>query len=456
VWLVCLFLAFGRFTPIYRLFYAVPYMDYIRAPVKFLHLVEIATAFLAGFGLDAFLRSEHAALRRKLLWLAVGLAGVLLVGTGVALSAKPAMVSHIAALGMGQFAEALGGYTVRNVVRAVVFAGLAAGVLFAVRGAREGMRVAGACVLVGLAVLDQSLVAHRYVRVIALEPFYRENVVVKALKREAGAGQVANVVNYASQNTWQDWFNMSLSMNGIRNLMPSQDEAGTSYGRLFMGLQKDPVRLWQALQARAVILPRQSGEAFFKSGVLRPVLDFELGAGTVRQAQQPGERTLTLARVVSAVAVPRFVADWQGGLPADQQAAAVIGGGPRLVSDAPQPSEAEKPGDAKIEVLSATGLPGAFATRVKVSAPCAGLLVFDERLSDSQEVLLDGKPVEKYTAGALWPSVLIPAGDHEVVLRTRRHTAAFGLGLLVSLAVAGWAFASVLSGGGRRDSGVAA
>lgn len=52
---VCLFCAFGGFTPFYRLVYALPMGDYIRCPVKFVHLLEFCAAALAGFGIQTIL-----------------------------------------------------------------------------------------------------------------------------------------------------------------------------------------------------------------------------------------------------------------------------------------------------------------------------------------------------------------------------------------------------------------
>lgn len=52
---VCLFCAFGGFTPFYRLVYVLPMGDYIRCPVKFVHLLEFCAAALAGFGIQAIL-----------------------------------------------------------------------------------------------------------------------------------------------------------------------------------------------------------------------------------------------------------------------------------------------------------------------------------------------------------------------------------------------------------------
>ena len=455
LWLVCLVLAMGRYTPLYRLFYAIPYMDYIRAPVKFHHLAEVATAFLAGFGMDAFLRAERPELRRKMLWLSVGMVGLLLVGALVALVAKPSVVRHITELGMGQLAETLSGYMLRNLLRAAGLAALVAGLAFvALRKAGERSLVRIGCVWVAVLALDQAWVARRYVKAMDVAPFYAENAVVKAVKKQAG-GHVANVVNYATQNSGQDWFSASLMMSGIHNLALSQDERDTPYGRLFTGLQNDPVRLWQVLHAQAVIVPRKGIESLLRSGVLRSLLDFELGAGVVRQAVQPGEKTLTLASIGNRANAPLFVTDWQGDVPVDKQADAVISGR-QTVSDAPSPAGEKGQEAGDVRVLSSFGLPGALATRIKVSAKRPGLLVFDERMKGMQEALIDGKPAPLYVVDAIWPATLVSAGEHEVILRQQRKTAYLLLSLLTTLAVLGWGLGVFLLNKRAPAAGVAA
>jgi len=47
--------ALGGFTPFYRLVYALPAGDYLRCPVKFVHVLELCAAALAGFGIQALL-----------------------------------------------------------------------------------------------------------------------------------------------------------------------------------------------------------------------------------------------------------------------------------------------------------------------------------------------------------------------------------------------------------------
>lgn len=48
-------LALGRYTPFYRIFYALPLASSIRCPVKFLHAVNLAGAVLCAFGVQALM-----------------------------------------------------------------------------------------------------------------------------------------------------------------------------------------------------------------------------------------------------------------------------------------------------------------------------------------------------------------------------------------------------------------
>ena len=53
---VLLLCALGGFTPFYRLVFMLPMGDYIRCPLKFVHLMEWCVAVLAGFGIAGLIR----------------------------------------------------------------------------------------------------------------------------------------------------------------------------------------------------------------------------------------------------------------------------------------------------------------------------------------------------------------------------------------------------------------
>lgn len=112
--LAVLLLAFGRFTPLYRLaLFALPILKLVRFPIKLLVPVMLLVALLAGWGIDAMRRpqewrSEKAAWALRLLavaavaaWLAWG--ALWLVPHWVELAAAWTLRHTIAALGIPAF-----------------------------------------------------------------------------------------------------------------------------------------------------------------------------------------------------------------------------------------------------------------------------------------------------------------------------------------------------------------
>lgn len=49
--IICLFLAWGRHAPFYKMIYALPFFSTIRNPIKFMHLFHLALIIIFGFGL---------------------------------------------------------------------------------------------------------------------------------------------------------------------------------------------------------------------------------------------------------------------------------------------------------------------------------------------------------------------------------------------------------------------
>ncbi len=55
---VTLLLAYGKYFPLYALFYKLPLVNNIRNPNKFLQVFQMALAILAAYGLDIALRAR--------------------------------------------------------------------------------------------------------------------------------------------------------------------------------------------------------------------------------------------------------------------------------------------------------------------------------------------------------------------------------------------------------------
>ena len=84
---VLLVVSFGGFTPFYRFVFMLPAGDYIRCPVKFVHLVEWCVAVMAGFGIA---RMQSMECLRKIPAVATAVLAVLLLVNMANLAAEDA------------------------------------------------------------------------------------------------------------------------------------------------------------------------------------------------------------------------------------------------------------------------------------------------------------------------------------------------------------------------------
>jgi len=125
--LVLLLLAFGRFTPLYRLvLFLLPILKLVRFPIKLLVPVMLLAALLAGWGIDFIRRPHFSRLRKtKVMWvlLLVAAAGAWslwgvswLLPSGVEQAAAWALRHAINAMGMAP-AGALGPQSVQSAAR---------------------------------------------------------------------------------------------------------------------------------------------------------------------------------------------------------------------------------------------------------------------------------------------------------------------------------------------------
>jgi hypothetical protein len=227
-------------------------------------------------------------------------------------------------------------------------------------------------------------------------------------------------------------------MNGVQNLAPAPNERGTPAERLFAALQRDPVRLWRALNVQFVVVPRKGTDGLVRAGILRPLFDFELGSGLLRQTQ-PGDQSLMLAAVAGTVPGARAVTQWKGGVAPEKQAEE-LASSPAVVSEAPQAGGAPAAsGETRLDYQSVRGFPCRLSTRLTCVSAAPALVLFNQRSDPSWEVLVDGAPAICYVSDGVWLSAVVPQGTHQVVLRKKRSAAVGALSVSAALAALIWA-----------------
>ncbi len=187
--LLAFLLACGKYAPVYGWFHALPLVDTIRNPNKFLQVFQMVVGVLAAFGADAVLRGELSGRgHRFLAWGGAGVAGVLGVWALLTDPADPLQLREWAATPWaGQAAGILEGRRTA-LWHGAFFGGIGAGLLWAAGRARWRTGVAAA--LLGALALDALSLGAKY-----LEPmdtsFVRANPVAEFLKKDLGLHRVS-------------------------------------------------------------------------------------------------------------------------------------------------------------------------------------------------------------------------------------------------------------------------
>ena len=406
VWVGALLLALGRYTPVYRLFYAIPLMDYLRAPVKFLHFTEYATAVLAGFGLMRLLKNG---LSKRILWSAGIVTGLLVLAALIFAVNGPAIEKHIAWLGYGQAGAALRDYAVYNCWRTVglsaVLFGLLAGWYF-----KRSPVFLYVIVLVGVA--DLASVASRYVIPVQVKPFYAENAILRDLKT-ATDGLPAVIANYATRNVYgQDFLNTAFEIHGFHRALPDENDPNAPFRSYALAAQNNPEQFWQAAGVRFILIPREQAMQLARNPGFRFIGEYELGNGTVRKVRNSEKSVVLFERLGSAL--PAVFGTWTGNVPKEQQKDAQS----FPVSDAPGRTGAVR-GKVVFSQMRGNGSVGIYSTRAVVESDGPGLLVWPEKYDPVLCATLNGKEIKLFSANNFWCAVEVPAGKNELVCRVR-------------------------------------
>lgn len=266
--LAALLLAFGRYTPLYHAFYALPGMSRLRAPVKFLHITELSVAILSAIGLSALLRTAGGKQRTDkplavgcmalsgvaaLACLFAGVAGIAPEGVlaerleGLKL---PALAPELQALHTAALLRAAGLFA----LGAFLFGGAA--FLSRERWSRTVGWATGA--IIALVVLDMGTTARPYVRVLDLRPYTSRNPVSDALQASGGPDGmgVANRLGPLPSNHPVLW---PFIRDGFLTSDPPPNhdanwysvESATHFGEDFL-------RQWLLWGTRAVLVPPEA------------------------------------------------------------------------------------------------------------------------------------------------------------------------------------------------------
>jgi hypothetical protein len=459
VWIVALLLAFGRYFPLYRLFYAIPKMSQMRCPVKFLHHVEIATALLFAYGLALFVGEaarraarpaaggKDAPAPRPAMALgfaiAAGLAALALLGAAASSDALRAGLSEDwNSLGFARYKDLLLSAMQRALGHGGLLCLLASG-LFGWAASRAAPRalaaLAGPLVLLIVAV-DAAGTGRKFVHVADLGPFYAANPVADKVKQD---GTPARLFYYFQPTGGRDPVVANLSTFhelDYFGVMPSPLPADDQ--RFFDAMGRWPLKLWQTASVRFLLGPESAFARLREHPAFKAVGHYRVENHRL-VAAEPRDAPLVLLEYAAAQPRVTLYHAWRKATPEESL----------VVMSAPSWNPADLAvvsGDGVAESTGSGTSPARIVKRgynslvVECDAKADGLLVVTEKYDPALKARLDGAPVPVLRCNYLMRGVAVPAGRHTVEIVYQPYLRPFLVTLAATLALAVWAAARAM------------
>lgn len=453
VTLIALLLSFGKYFPLYYLFYQLPIVSSIRNPNKFLQVFQFAFALLSAYGLDALLtrdkKTKPVSSRPSLMPIYItGVAvGGLLLLWGIGLMAGREGAVHTMQEQWGQWAAVI----IDNRVWALLHGGLMAllgtlGIYLLSAGKRATAKMYGSVsLIIACVVCDVLFLARHYVATFEAGTL-GENEIVRILK-SAPEQRVALV---SQDGFYNQWLSVLFPYHGIPSINVSQmPRMPADYQRYLSVVGGNPLRHWQLGGVRYVLAPAQVWNQIQQDASLRDQFEIvfaysvESANGGVRVIpstnERPGEHVVLQKRAPH----PRYglLAGWQ--VMDDEQILA------RLGSPQFQPFQ-----QALISANSSTdhlpapegqGLSGNVSrrdfrpgyVRLRVSADEPSVLRLADKYDRYWRAELNGEPVPVMRVDYIAKGVFVPAGLHELILRYQPPRATWLIQLLGMAVVLG-------------------
>ena len=414
--LTALLLSFGKYSPLYKLFYHLPLVGNIRAPIKFLHNFQVLNAILATYGLDQLLRKEWG-------WKKI-----------IVFFAIPAALFVIFALGIDATLFKEWGSHADMITRTTRFAWLhAAGMTLLLVGivycrwkkVEPKWQVGCLAILIGATALDSIALTNRYFSSENIAHLNQGNALFDYIEDNQGDDRIYFL---DQSGVYNRWLAVDAGYHRLRVFnfwqMPRMP---TEYKNFFNAAGRDLTRIWQLASVKYITAPAEVLGQIKEplKSQLRPVMYyrfFQQGEGVgVQTLSKPGNKQDQVLLEFDAF-IPHLALfhHWES-MAVDQQCAAMfspqfdplktllVDADASLSNSSAQPSRF-------VPVQTETNLKSAI---VETNSDQDGVLLFTQRYQPNWRVLIDGEPGDIFKCNYLNIGVFVPAGRHTVEFTIR-------------------------------------
>ncbi|MFA7256069.1 MAG: hypothetical protein WC047_00640 [Kiritimatiellales bacterium] len=446
-----LLLAFGRFAPFYGLFYKIPYMDQMRAPVKFINLLDFAFSILAAFGLDGLLCNRQKKIAQQVMRGFIGITVVGLATAGVIALKETSITAWLAQQKFPQ--EIIGNMhagMIRALLRMSLLTALTGGFLFAYGKEKLFFTHREKLTLILLAVfaLDMVEFSKRYIHTAPYNQLYHENRMIKFLEKHRTDGRIKFL---SRQGIYNHWLTNYMSYFDLQSIdVPAMRTMPEDYGNFFQALEKNPVRLFQLTSTRYFIGPDQIWRQLCRLAPndFKPVERYRVAQLANQSIETLPDPTGSEILGTLTTALPRagLYTHWtalddtavlkQLGAPTFEPTTTVL-----TQEDFTRPASAPVPVQ-KLEITEYK------VNRIEIQLPkltVPGLVVLTDRFDPAWKVTLDGNPADLLRCNYIMRGVAVQPGDHTIVMSYTPFRTQFIISAAGLIAVFLWAAIESLS-----------
>ncbi|MCC7300084.1 MAG: hypothetical protein IT583_03280 [Verrucomicrobia bacterium] len=408
---VALLLAFGKYTPLYSLFYHLPVINNIRNPNKFLQIFQIALAILTAYGFDALFSQKSESLKderhnpecRSFFWVMVGALGILAI---CALSVSMNRAEGVSGFMAQGWPVEMAKTIVANQIKALWCASFMAAAVSAVFafftfptfGKFLRFRTGIAAALVLLVAGDALILSKHYVQPMP-KSYIQANVLTDFLKKDLGTGRVALLTQQSIYNIWLTYL---LPYNQIPTFnftaMPRMPE---DYQAFLNAGSKNPLRMWRFSGVKYLLGPATFEQQL--SGQVKKVFAYNLSAAPENEIRVIPDPNGSHAVFELLGTVPRYVLLSGFDVAADGRTLMRLNSAGPLLNGTPTGS---------VEVVKYR--PGRVDLKTQSDVPAT--LRIAERWDADWKATVDGAPIAVQKIDFLCQGVAVPAGSHRVVL----------------------------------------
>lgn len=409
-------LAFGKYSPLYKLFYHLPLMGNIRAPIKFLDNFQICLAIVAAFGMDCFLQEERYQKRVKGFWIGALVCGGVFVAAGMKVLLFPeAWASHFAQLGLGSYSDLLLKLMADSWFHSAVLAFLmAVAVFFAWKRGEPFSKWAGR-LLILLVSIDSLLLTSHYFKAFDITGLKKSDPAQQFILDHQGSDRVFLLDTGGIYNQWLamdgSYHGMNLFNIWQMNRMPSE------YKEFLGVVGKNQLRLWELASVRYIVSPMTTFEQLKQNPSLAARFEpaFKFLVPTARGSRQD-------VMLEFKGHVPRFALyrNWKV-VPLEAQCR-------MLASPQYDPHKSVlldedcglKDSVGGEQLMELNGTCTSKSARVSVKTDRQAVVRFSQRYQPGWRVFVDGKEANLFKVDFLCMGVSVPPGEHVVEFRCPR------------------------------------